>query len=403
MTEPAAPGAGGTGQAGTGQAGASSSAGRPAADRRLRVALVVGSAAGGMAAHVAALASGCRAAGLAIRVFGPAPTAGWLDRDVPVTPVNIGDRPQPLGDAVTIARLRNAFRSWRPDVVHAHGVRAGAFAALALLGGTRRARPALVVTVHNAPPGGRAARLSYELLERICARRADLMLGASADLVERMQTLGAAAVAQSDVAAPAAEPPTAAEVAKARADIGAAGRPVVLAAGRLAPQKSLDVLVDAAGRWQHRQPPPLTVIAGDGPLAGELRAQAARVGADVLLLGPRPDVAALLAIADVVVVPSRWEARALIVQEAMRAGRPLVATRTGGIPELTGDDAAILVPVADPDALAAAVCTVLDDPALAARLGRAARARSATFPTESDAVNAALATYAWLASRRAGG
>ena len=200
------------------------------------------------------------------------------------------------------------------------------------------------------------------------------------------------------MAAPAAEPPTAAEVAKARADIGAAGRPVVLAAGRLAPQKSLDVLVDAAGRWQHRQPPPRTVIAGDGPLAGELRAQAARVGADVLLLGPRPDVAALLAIADVVVVPSRWEARALIVQEAMRAGRPLVATRTGGIPELTGDDAAILVPVADPDALAAAVCTVLDDPALAARLGQAARARSATFPTESDAVNAALASYAWLAS-----
>ena len=279
--------------------------------------------------------------------------------------------------------------------MHAHGLRAGAFAALALLGWA--ARPALVVTVHNAPPVGRTARLSYEVLERICARRAVLMLGASADLVARLKNLGAAEVTQFDVPAPRGQPPTAAEVAKALADVGAAGRPVVLAAGRLAPQKSLDVLVDAAARWQHRQPRPVTVIAGDGPLAGELRAQAARTGADVRLLGPRPDVPALLAIADVVVVPSRWEARALIVQEAMRAGRPLVATRTGGIPELTGEDAAVLIPPGDPDALAAAVCAVLDDPQLAARLGQAARARSATFPAESDAVDAALAIYVRLA------
>ncbi len=365
-----------------------------------RVALVRGSASGGTAAHVAALAAGCRAAGVAVRVFGPAPAAGLLGQDVPVTPVKITDRPRPVSDAVTVARLASAFRAWRPDVVHAHGVRAGAFAALALLG--RATRPALVVTVHNAPPVGRPARLSYELLERICARRADLMLGASADLVVRLRNLGAAEVTQFDVPAPLVQPPTADQVAKAGADVGAAGRPVVLAAGRLAPQKSLDVLVDAAARWQHREPRPVTVIAGDGPLAGELRARADRTGADVRLLGQRPDVPALLALADVVVVPSRWEARALIVQEAMRAGRPLVATRTGGIPELTGEDAAVLIPPGDPDALAAAVCAVLDDPTLAARLGQAARARSATFAAEPAANNAALAIYARLAAGRTG-
>ena len=80
--------------------------------------------------------------------------------------------------------------------MHAHGLRAGAFAGLALLGVARPARPALAVTVHNAPPGGRVARASYELLERICARRADLVLGASADLVERMRGRGAAQVAR---------------------------------------------------------------------------------------------------------------------------------------------------------------------------------------------------------------
>ncbi|HEY2638993.1 MAG TPA: glycosyltransferase family 4 protein [Streptosporangiaceae bacterium] len=375
--------------------------GRTRSSRRLRVAFVLGSATGGMAAHVTALAAGCREAGLAVHVFGPPSAAGSLGPEIPVTPIEITGRPKPLGDVVAIARLRTALRAWPPDVVHAHGVRAGAFAALALLDWVRLPTPAFVVTIHNAPPDGRLARLGYGLLERVCARRADLVLGASPDLVERMRARGAADVARFDVAAPAVDaPPSAAQVARARADIGAAGRPVVLAVGRLAPQKRLDVLVEAAARWQHRQPRPLTVIAGDGPLAGDLRSQAARVGADVLLLGQRTDVPALLAAADVVVVPSQWEARALIVQEALRAGRPLVATSTGGIPELTGEDAAVLIPVGDPTALAAAVCAVLDDPGLAGRLALAARARSAELPTESESVTAALAIYARLAASR---
>jgi glycosyltransferase involved in cell wall biosynthesis len=367
-----------------------------------RVAFVLGSASGGTATHVASLAAGCRDAGLAVCAFGPEQTAGVFGTDVPVTPINISDRPRPLSDAAAIARLRKALAGWRPDVVHAHGVRAGAFAAAAMAGRPRTVRPALAVTVHNAPPSGTGARLIYGFLERICARRADLVLGASADLAARMAALRAADTGQFDVPAALAPPPTNAQLAQARADLGAAGRPVVLAVGRLAPQKGLDVLIGAAATWQHRQPEPLTVIAGDGPLAADLRAQASRSGADVRLLGPRSDVPALLAIADVVVVPSRWEARALIVQEAMRAGRPIVATSAGGTPDLTGEDAAVLVPPGDPAALAAAVCAMLDDPPLAARLGLAARARSAAFPTEKDAVSTALAIYARLARRDSG-
>jgi glycosyltransferase involved in cell wall biosynthesis len=111
-------------------------------------------------------------------------------------------------------------------------------------------------------------------------------------------------------------------------------------------------------------------------------------------------VTALLAIADVVIVPSRWEARALIVQEAMQSGRPIVATRVGGTPELTGDDGAVLVEPDDAAALAAAVTTVLDDPALSARLSKAASARSASFPTKDDAITAAVSIYARLAIGR---
>jgi glycosyltransferase involved in cell wall biosynthesis len=120
----------------------------------------------------------------------------------------------------------------------------------------------------------------------------------------------------------------------------------------------------------------------------------------VLLLGAREDVPALLQLADVVVVPSRWEARALIVQEAMRAGKPIVATTVGGTPDLVGRDSAVLIPPDDPAALAAAVTEVLDDPRLAAGLRLAARARSATFPTEEDSVTLAMSAYARLAASR---
>ena len=387
----------------------------------LRVAFVAGLATGGSGRHVAALAAGCHAAGLAVSVLAPAPTLALLGTDAGVETFELGisERPRPASDMFGVARLRTRLASWRPDVVHAHGVRAGAFAGLAIGGPAlrRNRRPALAVTVHNAPPAGRRGRLVYGVLARICARRADLVLCASADLAALMRDLGAAEARQFDVPAPVMRQPSPGEVAKARADVGAGGRPVVLAVGRLAAQKGLDVLIEAAGRWRHRDPQPRTVIAGDGPLAAALRAQASRAKADVLLLGPRQDVPALLEIADVVVVPSRWEARALILQEAMRSGKPIVATSVGGTPDVVGasgrrqdsasqqdsasrQDSAVLIPPDDPAALAAAVTAVLDDPRLAARLRLAARAASATFPTESDAVNAAMSSYARLAASR---
>jgi glycosyltransferase involved in cell wall biosynthesis len=81
------------------------------------------------------------------------------------------------------------------------------------------------------------------------------------------------------------------------------------------------------------------------------------------------------------------------VQETLRAGRPLVASRAGGIPDLTGEDAALLVPPGDPGALAAAVASALDDPVLAKKLGEAALQRSRSLPSEQDALDAAMAAY----------
>jgi glycosyltransferase involved in cell wall biosynthesis len=154
------------------------------------------------------------------------------------------------------------------------------------------------------------------------------------------------------------------------------------------------VLLSAAAHWLDLDPVPLLAIAGDGPLAGELRARASSLGVDATFLGHRDDVADLLAAAAVFVLPSRWEGQPLIVQEALRAGAAIVATRVGGIPDLVDDDAALLVEPDDATALAAAVSAVLTDASRATRLRAAASGRGATLPTADDAVTAALAAYA---------
>jgi len=213
-----------------------------------------------------------------------------------------------------------------------------------------------------------------------------------------MRAAGSRRVAPAVIAAPggpaAAGPDAAVTEPAAGARITAAVRPMVLAVGRLAAQKGFAALLDAAVTWRDLDPRPLVVFAGEGPLAKELRARAIALGVAAVFCGHVGDVPALLAKAAVLVMPSQWEGQPLVLQEALRAGVPVVATRVGGIPALTGEDAALLVPPGDARALAAAVRSVLCDPALAARLRAAAAGRAAALPAPADALRAALACYA---------
>jgi glycosyltransferase involved in cell wall biosynthesis len=384
----------------------------------VKVAFVLGTSTGGTGRHVLMLAAGCAARGIAVEVFGPRQT----DRDfgfsaiagVGFTAVDIADRPRLLRDLGAIRRLRRLIAAWRPDVVHAHGLRAGALAAIAaafVRPSVYDARPALIVTVHNAPAAGGVTGAIYRVLELIVARRADSVLCVSADLEQRMRAAGARRVGHAPVPAypvpahpdPAGTGGSAAQPARgttpepprmpATADADP-DRAVVLAVGRLAPQKGFGTLLDAASRWRDMAPEPVLVIVGEGPLEAALKSQAAALHLDARFAGQRDDVPALLAAAAVFVLPSVWEGQPLILQEALRAGVPVVATRVGGTPELTGEDAALLVPAGDPDGLAAAVRAVLTDPALAARMRQAALARARALPSPDDAVASALAEYA---------
>jgi glycosyltransferase involved in cell wall biosynthesis len=381
-----------------------------------RVALVVGTTTGGTGAHVRMLAAGLAGRGIGVSVLGPSSADALFGfgavAGVTFSPVEFLDRPR-LGDAAAVLRLRRllglglghrAASAWRPDVLHAHGLRAGALTVLALIGLRHRARPGLVVTVHNGPPvGGGLRLLVYRLLERVVARGADLVLCVSPDLEVRMSSAGAKRVGRAIVPAPltpSAAATTSISSAVSRT-IGAAatGRPVVLAVGRLAAQKGVGTLIEAAARWRDLDPPPLLAIAGDGPLAAELRARAASLGIDAAFLGHRDDVPSLLAAATVFVLPSRWEGQPLVLQEALRAGAAIVATRVGGVPDLVGDDAGVLIPPGDAQALAAAVRAVLTDASLAVRLRAAASRRAEDLPTSDDAITAAVAAYAKALAR----
>ena len=367
----------------------------------MKIAFVLGTSTGGTARHVKMLAGGCAARGTMVQVLGPAQTdrdfsfgggqdPGAAGPPVGFTAVEIADRPRLVRDLRAIVRLRRLLGRG-PDVVHAHGLRAGALTTIAVAVARRRRPGVLIVTVHNPPPAGGAASSIYRVLELIVARGSDLVLGVSPDLEERMRAAGAHRVGRALV-------PAAGVSAETRGPLPLPGnpdlaRPVVLAAGRLAAQKGFGTLLEAAAMWRDLRPEPLLVIAGEGPLEAALKRQAASLGLDARFPGHRDDIPALLAAAAVFVLPSTWEGQPLVLQEALRAGVPIVATRVGGTPDLAGEDAAVLVPPGDAAQFAAAVRAVLSDPALAAGLRKAALEQARALPDEDDAVAAALAEY----------
>ena len=365
----------------------------------LKVAIVLATSAGGVGGHVRSVVAGLRARGAHVAVLGPASTDdlfGFGAAGARFAAVEIADRPHPAGDARAVARIRRLTRD--ADIVHAHGLRAGGLAAIALARAVptplRAGVPPLVVTLHNAVIAGGMIGAAYATLERVVARQAAEILAVSPDLEDRMRSLGARAVSRALVPAPPrrrSEDPAA--QAKVRADLGAVDRPLVAVVARLAEQKGLPVLLDASAAWGRRTPAPLVAIAGDGPLEESLRARIEADGLPVRLLGRRSDVPELLAAADVAVVSSVWEGQPLVVQEVLRAGRPLVATRVGGIPGMVGE-AAVLVPPGDAAALEKAVLKVLDEPGFAERLASSASDQALRLPSEEDAIDQLTSVYA---------
>ena len=353
---------------------------------RLRILQVSGSAAGGVRTHLADCARILAADGHDVIVEAPAAALDGLDvAPARAEALEIGARPS-LGDSRVVARLRRLGR--RAHTVHAHGLRAGALAALAL-GRRRRGRTRLVVTLHNLTVGGRLTTLVGRGLERLIASRADLVLAVSPDLAERAKDLGAPRVELAVIPAPAAQPPSDASSPAPEAPEGAWPQDSarVLTVARLAPQKGLPLLLDAAAILSYevdagRLPAFAWALAGDGP--GREKA-AERITAEhlpVSLLGRRTDATGLMEAADVVVQTSLWEGQPLTIQEALRTGVAIVATDVGGTAVTARGGAVLVAPEAR--AIADALATLLTDPEARSRAQQNAREAAQKLPGHDD-------------------
>ncbi len=171
------------------------------------------------------------------------------------------------------------------------------------------------------------------------------------------------------------------ETARGRLGVDSECR-LIVGLGRLVPVKGFQVLVKALPLIRSLVPSARLLLVGDGPLREALVSDAGALGvADrVEIAGPQFAPAPFLAAADVVVVPSLNEGMGRVLVEAMALGRPVVATRVGGIPAVVADgETGSLVPPDDPSALARAVSGLLNDPGLRLRMGEAGRRRAEQF------------------------
>jgi glycosyltransferase involved in cell wall biosynthesis len=355
-----------------------------------RVLFVVAEVAGGIAAHVSSLATALHSLDVEVTVMAPMSSLRAMALDPGLVRTIVAPVGSPSPRAWWEVRRRLRRLTSETSVVHAHGLRAAAAP------GVDRGVP-LIATWHNAPLGRGPRRRLHELLEQRVARRATVVLAASEDLAERARRAGARDVRPVLVGSPMLTAATR-DRAQLREALGVEPETMlVLGVGRLHRQKRFDVLIAAAAGWgadaAHQ-----VLIAGDGPLRDVLAGRIAESRARVRLLGVRDDIGDLMAAADVVVLTSEWEARALVAQEALRAGVPLVCTDVGGLPGLVGD-AALLVPVGDPVGVRRALDRIRADPALRAGMIRRGRERAAGWPTGAQLARDTRQLYLDLMSR----
>jgi glycosyltransferase involved in cell wall biosynthesis len=154
-------------------------------------------------------------------------------------------------------------------------------------------------------------------------------------------------------------------------------RYVIGVVGRLSGEKGHRHFFEAVAPLCRERPQLRCLIVGDGPLRGALESEVSRLGIrdQVTFAGFRRHIAGMYSLMDMVVLPSLGEGLPVTLLEAMAMGRPTVATRVGGVPEVIRDgQEGLIVPPEDPASLRSAMVRVLDDSVLSERLGRAAAA-----------------------------
>lgn len=284
----------------------------------------------------------------------------------------------PLDDLRALWWLYRFFRRTRPMIVSTHTAKAGALGRLAALAARV---PVRVHTFHGHVLVGYFSPLYsalFKWIERTLARITTRVIAVSPGVEADLRRLGIARDRLS-VVLPGfdLDGVTGGTGTGLRSDLEVpAGAPLVGIVGRLVPVKNHRLFLDACRRVRRRRPEARFVVVGDGELAADLRQRAHDLDLDgsIAFTGWRSDLADLYAALDVVVCCSINEGLPATLVEAGAAGRPVVATAVGGVPDVVTDGVnGLLVPAGDAEALAGAIEAVLADPELAARLGREGR------------------------------
>lgn len=376
-----------------------------------RVLELSAQAAGGVRAHIRQVSQLLAKDGHQVLLAGPSnvisPAPGAVGGACLRTyQIDIGARPSGA-DLKALRQLKQLAAT--VEVIHAHGLRAGALAVLAAKRLPAAKRPRVVVTLHNLPVGSAPTRLVGKALHLVVVKGADYVLTVSPDLLEKAKQLGLEAGEIAVVPAPArgcvdcscmdhAAQPEISQASAQSSDTGSGvdsgsgygtssdtdcdAAPCLLTVARLAPQKGLDLLLEAATLIKQRGIDFTWLVAGDGPLKAQLNQQIATAALPVKLLGRREDIGALLSQADVVVQTSYWEGQPLTLREAMQAGRAIVATDVGGSAYTLAGCGQLVEPQAGP--LADAVVAVISDPKRRETLEAASRAAVAKIPGETQ-------------------
>jgi glycosyltransferase involved in cell wall biosynthesis len=296
---------------------------------------------------------------------------------------------RPVWDLGGLVRLHNFLRREPYHIVHTHTSKAGFVGRLAArLAGV----PVIVHTAHGfafheASPV--SSRLFYSTLERMASRWCDRIVS-----VSEFHRLWAVELGMCSPRRIVAIPNGIAtfsrnsevELGELRRQLGVQhGDLLILSVARLAPDKGLEYLIEAAAILRRTGRRIQVAIAGEGPTRERLEQMARNLGVTdrVVFLGFREDVGDLLAACDLVVLPSLREGLSMALLEAMAAGKPVIATSIGSQREMASRaDIAWLVRPADTLALTEAILRLAEDPALMARLGACARAAYENHYTE---------------------
>lgn len=293
---------------------------------------------------------------------------------VTIFPLQIDRNPLRLKNIIGFFRLWKIIRETGCTIVHTHTSVGGIIGRLAA---RLNRTPLILWTIHgwafDYPYGGSTRRKFFLMIEKYMDRFTDHYVAISENMKEVGVKAGITDNGKTDVIHHGIElKEYSMQLIRNGMGIKNDGDIIIGTAGRLEPQKAVDALIRAVGLVKDRYPRIKLLIVGDGPLRGNLESLAGTLGMgdNIIFTGWKPDALDYIACMDIFCLSSLWEGFGIVLLEAMSMGKPIVATKVGGVPEIVMEGkGGILVSPRKPDELAAGILHLFGNPEIRKEMG----------------------------------